>query len=390
MRHGVLSVQTPLVPPTSAKGSGSPQTFPTPTTVGNENSKSMLKWPAHRRFATLASTLYGNNRGGGSGRVGNPRPSFEAEIGGLSLALREWMMGWPIGWTASEPLATDKFQEWWLWHGPSSAQEPKMRRKTNNTPTPFYQDDAVTIYCGDAFDIVPRLGVEWDHVITDPPYDDATHKGALSTKNNGTQNHSVIVDFASWDQWRLLDFMRLVVPKRWVIATMAFDHAFALKQNTPEELEWIRFGVWVKPNHAPQLSGDRPAHGWEAVAILHSYYGEGRRKRWNGGGHAATWVLPGVQRADYPTQKPVPLISSFVSRFTDPGDLILDPCCGSGTVGRVAKDLGRRAILIDVSEKACRIAADRMAQESLFRAGVKKPKQIAGFDFNDPEPEFEG
>lgn len=51
-------------------------------------------------------------QGGAQGRVGMPRNSFEVEIGGLRLALREWIMGWPIGWTALEPLETDKLRQW--------------------------------------------------------------------------------------------------------------------------------------------------------------------------------------------------------------------------------------------------------------------------------------
>lgn len=87
--------------------------WPTPTTAGNERSLSMLKWPAHRKmFATLAAHLYGNNKGGAAGRVGKTRESFEREIGGLSLSLREWMMGIPIGFSALAPLATGKFQRW--------------------------------------------------------------------------------------------------------------------------------------------------------------------------------------------------------------------------------------------------------------------------------------
>jgi hypothetical protein len=106
-------------------GMGAPRTgetvfglWPTPTTRSNEHSPSILKWPARRRmFATLAACLYGNNQGGGQGRTGKVRQSFEREIGGLSLSLREWMMGWPIGWTALEPLETARFQQWLSLHG---------------------------------------------------------------------------------------------------------------------------------------------------------------------------------------------------------------------------------------------------------------------------------
>lgn len=90
----------------------------TTTTRGTEHAPSMLKWPAHRKmFATLAAHLYGNNVGGAAGRTGKVRESFERDVGMFSLTLREWMMGWPIGWTELQPLATDRFQEWLRWHG---------------------------------------------------------------------------------------------------------------------------------------------------------------------------------------------------------------------------------------------------------------------------------
>ena len=45
----------------------------------------------------------------------------------------------------------------------------------------------------------------------------------------------------------------------------------------------------------------------------------------------------------HPTQKPVALLKKLISVFTDPGDVVIDPCCGSGTTLRAAKELGRNA-----------------------------------------------
>lgn len=232
-------------------------------------------------------------------------------------------------------------------------------------PTPVFADDTLTAYVGDAFDIVPRIRdvLPWSHVVTDPPFDAKTHRGALSTKNDGTQNHSVIVDFDSWSVHRIRELFATTRAPRWTISSVAYQHAFALEASPPTNMQWIRMGVWVKDNYAPQLSGDRPAQGWEAVAVMH---GTGVAPRWNGGGKAATWTLPGVRRSTYPTEKPEALLRSIVSLFTDPGDVILDPCCGSGTTARAAKDLGRRAVIIDTNPDAVEIAVRRHRQEVLL------------------------
>lgn len=72
---------------------------------------------------TPTASLYGSNQGGAMGREGQKtRPSLETMTGGVWIALREWMMGWPIGWTACEPLATDRFQQWFDSHSRRSEE----------------------------------------------------------------------------------------------------------------------------------------------------------------------------------------------------------------------------------------------------------------------------
>jgi len=64
------------------------------------------------------------------------------------------------------------------------------------------------------------------------------------------------------------------------------------------------------------------------------------------------------ERLGYPTQKPIRLLSRLIEAATLPGDLVLDPCCGSGTTLVAACNLGRRAIGIDRSADA--IATTRL------------------------------
>jgi site-specific DNA-methyltransferase (adenine-specific) len=157
------------------------------------------------------------------------------------------------------------------------------------------------------------------------------------------------------------------VGARWIVATMEFRHAAALEVEPPFGCVFVRVGVWTKRGYMPQLSGDRPAQGWEAISILHR---DGAKMRWNGGGRSAVWHHTSERDALYPTQKPLPLIREFVSLFSDEGDTVLDPFCGSGTTLVASLERGRRAIGIDIDTRALDIARARceavLGQGTLF------------------------
>jgi DNA modification methylase len=78
---------------------------------------------------------------------------------------------------------------------------------------------------------------------------------------------------------------------------------------------------------------------------------------WNG-------LLGKEQTREHPTQKPVSLMLWCIEHYP-PAQSIVDPFMGSGTTLRAAKDLGRKAIGIEIEERYCEIAAKRMAQEVL-------------------------
>ncbi len=63
---------------------------------------------------------------------------------------------------------------------------------------------------------------------------------------------------------------------------------------------------------------------------------------------------------NHPCPKPRKIMDYMVKRFSNPGDLILDPFCGSGTTCVAAKKLGRRFIGIEISEQYCQIARERL------------------------------
>ena len=77
------------------------------------------------------------------------------------------------------------------------------------------------------------------------------------------------------------------------------------------------------------------------------------------------WRFPIERNREHPTQKPLSLIYQLCMVSSRQTDTILDPFMGSGTTLRAAKDLGRKAIGIELEEKYCEIAANRMSQEVL-------------------------
>jgi site-specific DNA-methyltransferase (adenine-specific) len=69
----------------------------------------------------------------------------------------------------------------------------------------------------------------------------------------------------------------------------------------------------------------------------------------------------GAEKTGYPTQKPEGLVRRFVQASTQPDDWCLDFFAGSGTLGAVAKKLGRRYVLVDASPEAVRVMHERLA-----------------------------
>ena len=62
----------------------------------------------------------------------------------------------------------------------------------------------------------------------------------------------------------------------------------------------------------------------------------------------------------HPTQKPIPLLEQLVRIFTDPNDVVIDPCAGSGTTLRAAAQLGRRAYGFEIKKDFYKEAKEKM------------------------------
>ena len=204
---------------------------------------------------------------------------------------------------------------------------------------PYYQDDAVTIYNGDCREIVPELG-KFDLLLTDPPYGIGVDGQKFSTSTHGGRK---AYEFLGWDKCRpdksLIDMILESADKHIIWGGNYFADML------PIQMKWF---VWDKGQRICNSDGEL---AWTSI-----------------GGALRIFTLNRValmcDGAFHPTQKPVQLISWCIEKAGDV-QTILDPFAGSGTTGRAAKDLGRKATLIEIEEKYCEIAANRMRQEVL-------------------------
>lgn len=267
-------------------------------------------------------------------------------------------------------------------------------------PKPYYEDSAITIYHADCRDVLPLLGPV-DHIVTDPPYSEQTHAGARTARNYAFTSGDTdrpLITFAPLDFEGICEGLSLPDVRRWLVSFMDWRHIARIAEAPLPGYCFVRFGVWNKTNAAPQFTGDRPAQGWEGIAIMHR---EGEKMRWNGGGSRAVWTSAKEPNNEHETQKPIPLMRELVMLFTDEGETILDPFAGSGTTLRAAKDLGRKAIGIEIELKYCRIAAERMQQAVLplgesqqikQRQAVSQPSMFGGMtpiaDCNEIAPKM--
>jgi len=210
---------------------------------------------------------------------------------------------------------------------------------------PYYQDSAVTIYHGDCREIVPTLGM-FDLLLTDPPYGiDACNRRKILSR----EKLSKPKDYgdANWDNAPADQFVLDCVISACSKAIIWGGNYFSLPP-------CVGPLVWDKENGGNDFADGELA--WNNLGSALRI----KRHLWNG------MIRKGREHRDHPTQKPLEIMTWCISLAGDSAQTILDPFAGSGTTGRAAKDLGRKAVLIEREEKYCEIAARRMAQEVLI------------------------
>jgi len=78
----------------------------------------------------------------------------------------------------------------------------------------------------------------------------------------------------------------------------------------------------------------------------------------------------GREKTGYPTQKPMGVLNRVVKVHSRPGDVVLDFFAGSGTTGAVARELGRRCVLVDDNPRAVDVMRQRLGDAAMHYVGA--------------------
>lgn len=252
-------------------------------------------------------------------------------------------------------------------------------------PSPYYQQDGITIYHGDCRQVLPALQpLRAAVVVTDPPYGQTRLSWDREIQGWATL---VLPHLASWGS--LWTFATLRAFLRWS-RSGEFD-GWSLAQDV----------IWEKHNGS-SMHADRfrrvheqiiqlyPSTAkWGAIYSTPLSTSDATRRQVRRKRKPAHWaqISPGYYQsqdggprqmrsvlqipschgyAEHPTQKPLGILIPLIQYSSPPSGLVLDVFAGAGSTLVAAKQLGRPAIGIELEERWCEIAARRLSQQVLL------------------------
>lgn len=240
--------------------------------------------------------------------------------------------------------------------------------------TPYYERGGITIYHGDALDVIPNLaGIAG--VVTDPPYSSG---GAY----RGDRTQRTLQKYISTDsaaQETLSDFTGDNRDQRSFMAWCAMWMNAARKASLPGAafvsfIDWrqlptltdaVQAGGWVWRGLATwHKPGIRMQRGMFSASAEYCVFATNGPRRDHDGAPQNVFVCQPEAEREHIAQKPQPVMRWALQVVPHIGP-ILDPFMGSGTTLAAAKDMGFPAIGIEMSEQYCDIAARRLEQEVL-------------------------
>jgi len=250
--------------------------------------------------------------------------------------------------------------------------------------TPYYEDttSGITIYHGDCMEVMPLLAPV-DIVVTSPQYNmglvpggngrgmyrpGASNKASRFRDGYGDHGDAVPQDLYDREQ-------RLALQEMWRICLMGvfYNHRPRVEHGVLRMPLGMDFGIPLRQiiiwDRGTGIDVNLRNYCTRQEWILLFAKPEFKLVSHSASGTGDVWRL-GMEYQETNHPAPFPLGLPMRALETTGAGSVLDPFMGSGTTLRAAKDLGRRAIGIEIEERYCAIAARRLSQGVLFGADV--------------------
>ena len=226
---------------------------------------------------------------------------------------------------------------------------------------PYYQDEQTTIYHGDCRDVLPHIS-EVDLILTDPPYGVNYQSGFRSNKFDKIRNDD--------GQFDIAEVLQLALK---CLKDARHIYVFGLHefQNLPisgqAKLIWDKQSVGIGDLTLPfGCSHEEIAFGVCRRSKAHRERGKGNLAARMRQGSVLRCPRNNSTTYRHPTEKPLALLRQLIESSSCFGETVLDPFCGAGSTLLAAKLEERKSIGIEIEEKYCQIAAERLRQQTLM------------------------
>ena len=229
---------------------------------------------------------------------------------------------------------------------------------------PYYEQDGITIYNGDCRDVLPTLEPV-DLVFTSPPYNlGGTSGGEFSRLKEGYASYSDDLPLGEYIAWQK-DCLSAMWNALSDVGAIFYNHkpicqgqVVRLPTDLNPGLPLRQIITWDRGSGFNRtLTHYVPRYEWVLMFAKPAF-------RINTMSVDDVWRIPFDTGKAHPAAYPLALPKTAIAS-TD-AQIITDPFMGSGTTLRAAKDLGRKAIGIEIEERYCEIAANRLAQGVLL------------------------
>lgn len=246
-----------------------------------------------------------------------------------------------------------------------------------NAPAPYFTDGMVTLYLGDARELLPQLGLQADLAVVDPPYQETS-----LAWDRWPDGWPTLVAGVASSMW-CFGSMRMFLDRRDEFADWKLSQDIVWEKPNGSGFAADRFrrvheiathwyrGDWADQHRAvPKVaySGpDKSARGRDSRTThtgdigAHHYRDDGTRLM------RSVLKAPAVRgQHRHPTEKPTAgLLDPLIRYACPPGGLVVDPFAGSGSTLDAARQAGRRAVGIEAHEPYAEAAARRLSQLTL-------------------------